>query len=648
MNLFVIAYVLGQVCRFEAAFMLLPMGCALCYGEYSVALVYFLCALLCLGVGFFLTLRKPDNLRIRPKEGMAATALSWVVISVLGCLPFLMTGEIASFADAFFETVSGFTTTGSSILTDLDAMSYGSRFWRSFTHWIGGMGVLVFILAILPSTSSSFMNLMVAESPGPSVSKLVPTLRETAKYLYGIYLGLSIIQVVLLLLAGMPLFDSLTLTMGTAGTGGFSVRSSGFADYTMLQQAIIGVFMMLFGINFSFYFLLIRRKFKSAFRMEEVLTYLAIIFTVVILIVFSVYTLFPDLGAAIHHVFFTVSSIITTTGYATVDFNTWTPFAKTLVVLIMFIGACAGSTGGGIKVSRINVMVKGIKKELQMLLHPGLVKRVRMDGKPIAHETVRSINVFIAIYILTFVACLVLITLDGKDLVTSFTSVAATLNNIGPGLGEVGPMGSFAHYSDFSKYVLSFAMLAGRLELLPILLLLIPSMWRGTVKLTSRHLGKEEGGLIRFKARQRADSAKQGQNHQYASAAGKTQAPERSRVFWLVTSNINGSPAGSQSACRKGVKAVLFPIISKLCPSVCFLYIDRADGEYTVRRIVSSKGMRRKLPVELFRPLFKKNEGCLQGLKADGFFDAGKQNTIKTENDCINRMESLSVSSCGL
>lgn len=486
MNLFVIAYVLGQVCKFEAGFMLLPMVCALCYSEYSIALIFFLCALLCLTVGFFLTLKKPEHMRIRPKEAMAATALSWVVISVLGCLPFMISGEIPRFADAFFETVSGFTTTGSSILSDIDAMSYGSRFWRSFTHWIGGMGVLVFVLAILPSTSSTFMNLMVAESPGPSVSKLVPKVRQTAKYLYTIYLTMTIVQIVLLLLAGMPLFDSITLTMGTAGTGGFSVRSSGFADYTMLQQGIIAVFMVLFGINFSFYFLIVRKKFKAAVSMEEVLTYLAIILAVVLLIVTSVWWMFPNLFEAFHHVFFTVSSIITTTGYATVDFNQWTPFAKTLVVLIMFIGACAGSTGGGIKVSRINVMFKGIKKELQMLLHPGLVRKVKMDGKPIAHETVRSINVFIAIYLVTFVVCLVLVTLDSKDLVTSFTAVAATLNNIGPGLGEVGPMGNFGAFSDFSKYVLSFAMLAGRLELIPLLLLLIPQMWEGTIKLTRR------------------------------------------------------------------------------------------------------------------------------------------------------------------
>lgn len=491
MNFRVVIYILGQVCKAEAAFLLLPALCALCYQEYSIVLIYFLCALLCLVIGFFMTLKKPVNSRIRPREGMAVTGLAWILLSVLGCLPFLLSGEIPNPIDAFFETVSGFTTTGSTIIEDLSLISKGSLFWRSFTHWIGGMGVLVFLLALLPSTSASFMNLMIAESPGPDVSKLVPKIRDTAKTLYLMYFVLTVIEIVLLLLAGMPLFDTLTLSMGTAGTGGFAVRASGFSDYTMLQTGIIAVFMMLFGINFSFYFLLLRRRWKEAFHMEEVITYLSIIVAVTTIIVVSIHMLFPDLLQAIHHVFFTVSSIITTTGYATVDFNTWTPLARTLLVMIMFIGACAGSTGGGIKVSRFNVMFKGIRKEFRMLLHPGRISKVRMDGRPVAHETVRSINVFLAIYLLVFVACLLLITMDGRDLVTNFTAVAATLNNIGPGLGEVGPMGTFAGFSNFSKLVLSFAMLAGRLELLPILLLMLPGMWKGARKSARRQLQEE-------------------------------------------------------------------------------------------------------------------------------------------------------------
>ncbi len=477
MNYFVLFYILGTVCLFEGAFMLVPLITALIYQEYSIAVVYVLCILMCCLIGGVLLVISGNNRQIHAKEGMIAVALSWLVLSLLGALPFFISQEIPSYIDAFFETVSGFTTTGSTILTDVGKMSYANRIWRSFTHWVGGMGVIVFILSLLPSKGGGFMNLMTAESPGPDVSKIVPKVRDTAKTLYIIYIGMTLIQLVLLLLAGMELFDAITLTMGTAGTGGFAVRSDGFASYTLLQTGIIAVFMMLFGINFSFYVLLLRGKVKQAIRMEEVLSYLGIILASVTIIVISVRSLFPDLFLAIHHVFFTVSSIITTTGYATVDFNQWAPVAQIILVLLMICGACAGSTGGGFKVSRINIVLKGIKKEFSTLIHPRSVKKVRMDGKPIPHEIVRSVNVFLAIYICVFVVSLILISIDGKDLVTNFTAVAATLNNIGPGLGEVGPMGSFAHFSPFAKLVFSFDRLAGRLELLPLLLLFLPSMW---------------------------------------------------------------------------------------------------------------------------------------------------------------------------
>lgn len=511
MNLRAILYVLGQVCQAEAAFLLLPMICALCYQEYRVALIYFLVALLCLGLGFLMTYGRKSVGRFRAREGMAATGLAWILMSILGSLPFILAGEIPNPVDAFFETVSGFTTTGSTIIPDLSTISHGSLFWRSFTHWIGGMGVLVFLLALLPSTSAKFMNLMIAESPGPDVSKLVPKVKDTAKTLYVMYIGLTLIQIVFLLLAGMPLFGTLCLTMGTAGTGGFAVRANGFDDYTMLQQGIIAIFMMLFGINFSFYFLLLRHKWKQAFHMEEVLTYIGIILVVTFVIVLSVRGMFPDIWQAIHHVFFTVSSLITTTGYATVDFNLWTPLARTLLVMIMFIGACAGSTDGGIKVSRFNVMIKGIKKEFRNLLHPGLVEKVQMDGKPIAHETVRSINVFLSIYLIVFVSVLLIITIDGKNLVTNFTAVAATINNIGPGLSDVGPMSTFAGFSNLSKLALSFAMLAGRLELLPIILLMVPAMWRGTHRITKRDLSE------RKEEREKAHSKKEEPDSVWAS-----------------------------------------------------------------------------------------------------------------------------------
>lgn len=486
MNIRNVLYILAQVCKAEGCFMLMPMICALCYRETRVAWIYLACGLLCFLVGVVLERFRLAQTRIRNREGMVAVGLSWIVMSILGCLPFVIAGEIPNPVDAFFETVSGFTTTGSTIIPNLDAISYGSRFWRSFTHWIGGMGVLVFLLALLPNTSASFMNLMIAESPGPDVSKLVPKVRDTAKYLYSMYIGLSLIQVVLLLAEGMPLFDTLTLTMGTAGTGGFAVRSSGFDDYTLLQQATIGVFMVAFGVNFAFYFYIVRHKYKQAFRMEEVITYLSVILAVTTMIVLSTYQMFPNGFLAIHHAFFTVASIITTTGYATVDFNQWTSIAKTLLLMLMFIGACAGSTGGGIKVSRFVITFKGIKKEIKMLLHPSLVEKVQMDGKPIAHETVRSINVFLSIYLFMFVIVLLIISLDGKDMTTNFSAVAATINNIGPGLNEVGPMSTFAGFSNLSKIALSVAMLAGRLELLPIILLLVPGMWKGARRTTHR------------------------------------------------------------------------------------------------------------------------------------------------------------------
>ncbi len=493
MNLRAILYFLGVICQAEGGFMMLPAFCGYIFGEMRVGTIYMLWAILCIFVGFLIcqVQHRASNTRYTPKEAMLITALAWILLSVLGSVPFLLAGEIANPIDAFFETVSGFTTTGSTILPDLDVISKASLFWRSFTHWIGGMGVLVFLLALLPIPSASFMNLMSAESPGPEVSKLVPRVQNTAKYLYFIYFGLTLLECVLLLIFQMPLFDAITITLGTAGTGGFAVRSTGFDDYTQIQQTIVAIFMLLFGINFTWYFLLATRKWKAAYKMEEVRTYLLIIFGVTLAIVWAVMAAqidglktFPE---ALHHVFFTVSSIITTTGFATVDFNNWPTVALILVVMIMFIGACAGSTGGGIKVSRFLVSFKGVRKQFDLIAHPKRVSTIRMDGKPVAHDTIRSINTFFAIYLMVFVGCLLLVALEGKDLVTTFTAVAATLNNIGPGLGEVGPMGTFAGFSNLSKLVLSFAMLAGRLELFPMLVLLFyPSIWRNTLHITGK------------------------------------------------------------------------------------------------------------------------------------------------------------------
>lgn len=484
MNRRAILYILGVICQAEGFFMFLPGFCGYLFNEFEVGTIYLLWGLVCIFIGFLICQVKSNatNFRYTPQEAMLITALAWILLSVLGCVPFLWAGEITNPIDAFFETVSGFTTTGSTIIPNLDVISKASLFWRSFTHWIGGMGVLVFLLALLPIPSATFMNLMAAESPGPEVSKLVPRVQVTAKYLYLMYIVLTIVELILLLVWGMDLFDAITLTMGTAGTGGFAVRASGFDDYTQAQQFIIAVFMLLFGINFTWYFFLVNKKWREAIKMQEVWAYLGIIGLVTIAIVVSLmwaggYDF--TLDQAFHHVFFTVVSLITTTGYATVDFNFWPTVALILLVMIMFIGACAGSTGGGIKVSRFLVSFKGIRKQFGLIAHPKRIATVRLDGKPVAHETVRSINTFLAVYLVVFTVCLILVALNGKDLVTSFTAVAATLNNIGPGLGEVGPMGTFAGFNDFSKLVLSFAMLAGRLELFPMLVLLFyPSIWK--------------------------------------------------------------------------------------------------------------------------------------------------------------------------
>ncbi len=477
MNYGMILHMLGWICYFEAVFMMLPVLVALIYRE-SAGYAYLGVMALCAVIGFLATRRKVRNRKIYGRDGLVIVALGWIVLSIFGALPFVISGDIPSFVDALFETISGFTTTGSSILSNVEALSHANLFWRSFTHWIGGMGVLVFILAILPMTGGAGMHIMRAESPGPSVSKLVPKIRTTAMILYGIYLFMTVVQIFLMLLAGTPLFDAITLSFGSAGTGGFAVKNDGLASYTNLQQAIVTVAMILFGINFNVYYLLFRKKWKQAFTCTEMLVYLGIIAASVLAITVSVRPMFPSLYQAFHHTAFQVGSIITTTGYSTVDFNAWPPMARTILVLIMFVGACAGSTGGGIKVSRLVILLKGVYKEILMACHPRSVKKVQMDGHALSHEVVRSVNSFVVIYAVIFVVSLLVITLDGKDLVTNFTAVAATINNIGPGLNVVGPTGNFGSFSALSKLVLMFDMLAGRLELLPMLVLFVPSTWR--------------------------------------------------------------------------------------------------------------------------------------------------------------------------
>lgn len=443
MNYSIVLYILGCVLKFESAFLVLPALVGLIYREHA-SVSYLAVAVLCLILGVLLTHKKPRSTNLYTREGFVAVALSWIIMSIFGAIPFVLTGDIPFYVDALFETISGFTTTGSSILTDVESISKASLFWRSFSHWIGGMGVFVFIMAILPMMGGSTMNLMKAESPGPSVSKLVPHVKDTAKILYGIYIAITICEATILRALGMPLFDSLTTTFGTVGTGGFGIRNDSIAGYSPAIQITITVFMILSGINYTAYFYILTGKIKELFKIEEVRWYLAIIFGSVAVITWNVRSLYPTFSETLRHAFFQVGSIITTTGYATTDFDLWPALSKTLLVTLMFIGACAGSTSGGIKVSRILILLKTIRKELSLIIHPRQVKKIRMDGHPVDHETLRSANVFLVVYFVLLLTSMLLISVDEFDFSTNFTSVVTVLNNIGPGLNLVGPTQNFS------------------------------------------------------------------------------------------------------------------------------------------------------------------------------------------------------------
>lgn len=477
MNYSIIRYVLGIVLKFESLFLLLPVFVGILYGEKGAW--YFLAtAAMCLLIGELLSLKKPGSYVFFAVEGFVSVSLSWVVLSLFGALPFWISGEIPSFTDAFFEAVSGFTTTGASILSDVEALSHCMLFWRSFTHWIGGMGVLVFVLAVFPMRGGQTMFLMKAESPGPSVEKLVPRVRTTATILYVVYTVMTFAEIFLLAVTGMPLFDAVTLSLGTAGTGGFGILNDSVGSYAPHLQVIITVFMILFGVNFNVYYLFLRKKVKAAFQSEEVRVYLGIILVSALVIAWNIRKMFHDPWEALRHAFFQVASIITTTGFSTADFDQWPALSTAILVALMFVGACAGSTGGGVKVSRVILMVKSVFKELFTVNHPHGVRTVKLDGRTVENQTVRSVHIFISMYALIFVISVLLISLDNFDFTTNFTAVAATINNIGPGLSGVGPTANFGIFSVLSKYVLAFDMLAGRLELLPLIMLFAPMTWK--------------------------------------------------------------------------------------------------------------------------------------------------------------------------
>ena len=478
MNYKMIGYVLSKVLMIEAGLMILPLLCSIIYGE-SVAWAFLLTMVLLNITAVIMGYKQPKNTVIYAKEGFVIVALAWVLMSAFGTIPFVVTGTIPNPIDAFFEVVSGFTTTGASILTDIEVVSKGLLFWRSFTHWIGGMGVLVFILAILPLSKNNNMHIMRAEVPGPSVGKLVPKMRDTAVILYKIYLAMTIIEIIILCICGMPLFDSILHSFGTAGTGGFGIKNTSIGYYNSpIIDVVIGTFMILFGINFNIFYYILIGKHRDAFGSEELRCYLGIILVAVVLIAINITPYYGSILEALRYAYFQVASIITTTGYSTVNYDLWPEFSKTVIILLMFTGACAGSTGGGIKIGRIITLVKQQIKEIYRMVHPRTVTALRLDGKSVDKDMLIGIQVFFVMFMFILVLGTLLISLDGYDFTTNFTAVLSCISNIGPGLNLVGPAANFSLFSDFSTFLLSFIMLAGRLELFPLLILFIPSLYK--------------------------------------------------------------------------------------------------------------------------------------------------------------------------
>ena len=472
-----IGFVVGRILLTEAVLLLLPLGAAAVYRESGVPYLATMALLVLAGAA--LGPRRPRETALYARDGFAVVALAWILVSAFGALPFVFSGDIPGYVDAFFETVSGFTTTGATILTEVERLHRGILFWRSFTHWVGGMGVLVFVMAILPMTDGHGMHLMRAEVPGPSVGKLVSRMSDSAKILYGIYAAMTLIEIVLLLCGGMPVFDACIHAFGTAGTGGFSSRGLSVGAYQNAYfDVVIATFMLLFSINFNLYYFLLIRRFREVARSETLWAFLGIVLGAVVLITVNICPLYGSALTGARYAYFQVASIISTTGYSTADFNAWPTLSRSILVVLMFIGACAGSTGGGIKVDRVVILVKSSLRDMKKMLHPNAVATVRFEGKPLPERNIQGVHVFAAVYLMIFVVSYLLLSLEQFDLVTTFTALAACINNIGPGLEMVGPMGNFSAFSPLSKLLLSFDMLVGRLEICPMLLLFAPSIWK--------------------------------------------------------------------------------------------------------------------------------------------------------------------------
>ena len=467
---------IGRIILIEAALMVLPLLVALYYGDGD-AWAFAVTILTALIPGVLMARVRQSDRRLSSRDGYFIVAATWIIISLIGAMPLYMAGGFRSYWSALFEIASGFSTTGASVLEEPALLGHGVLFWRSFTHWIGGMGVLVFVLMVMPMENDNSMHLVRAEVPGPTAGKLVPRMRTTSMILYGIYAAMTMILLVLLLLGGMPLFDSFCMAFGTAGTGGFAVSSAGVAGYhSAYIEVLLGIFMLLFGVNFNVYHLLLLGKIKDALKSEEVKAYLGIVITATVLISINTFSRVAGLGTTVRNAFFQVASIITTSGFATVDFNFWPEFSKHTLVLLMIIGACAGSTGGGFKISRLIILLKAMMAEVRHIITPKAINPVRIDGKPIDKETLNSTRIYAAAYLILICLFTWVLSLDGKDLTTNVTAVLSCFNNIGPGLGGVGPMNNFGIYSDWAQVLLSLCMLTGRLEIFPMLLLFGRSM----------------------------------------------------------------------------------------------------------------------------------------------------------------------------
>ncbi len=480
MNRKIVFNITGKLLEALSLILLLPAVVSLIYKE-TCLFAFLITAAISFSIGFtmrFFTRNHSKNLYA--KEGFLIVSLAWLSASLIGCLPFMISGELPNFADAFFETVSGFTTTGASVSTDVEALSNGILFWRSFTHWIGGMGVLVFMVAFISNISDRAIHILRAEMPGPVVGKIVPRAKDTSKVLYIMYIVITLVQILLLWCGDMNLFEAVIHTFGTAGTGGFGIKADSIGAYSAYSQWIITIFMMVFGVNFNLYYLLIIKRFKAVFKSTELLTYIGIAVVSTLLIVFNIRNTFPSLSETIRYASFQVASIMTTTGYSTFDFNTWPEFSKSILLILMFIGACAGSTAGGLKISRLIILFKMGLREIKRMIHPRSVGSIKFEGKDVDEHTKSSITTYFAVYMMCFFVIFLLLSLEGApfDFETNFSAVTACFNNIGPGFGVVGPMGSYEQYSAFSKILLSFAMLFGRLEVFPLLIALIPSTWK--------------------------------------------------------------------------------------------------------------------------------------------------------------------------